>query len=523
MVLKGGCNWMSLSVRFLGLEAGGKSIVVLNKEDAEDLGVSGLDRIRIKSDEREVVAIVNTATKLIGKGTIGVYDEVRNSLDLKEGQKVDVDISPLPASVYYIRNKLARRKLTYEEILDIIRDIVKGNLSEVEIASFVTALHVFGLDLDEATSLSRAMVETGNTLKINRPLIVDKHSIGGVPGDKTTLLIVPIVAASGLTIPKSSSRAITSAAGTADRAEVLMPVGLNLEEMRNVVEKTDGCIIWGGSLYLAPADDIFVKVENPLSIDPLLLPSIMSKKKAVGTNLLVVDIPTGRGTKVKTIGDADLLAKDFIELGNRLDMRVQCAITYGEQPVGRTIGPALEAKEALSILMGKEDAPDLIDKATHISGILLDMVGKKNGKETAAQILRSGKAERKLREIIGAQGGDPQTKPEDINVGDQTFTTRSEKKGFLLWINNASLVELARLAGAPKDKGAGICLHKKIGDTVKKNESLFTVYAERNSKLQRALDDLEKTPILGIGDRMEMLIHEVRERPVTKKTFVLER
>ena len=282
-------------------------------------------------------------------------------------------------------------------------------------------------------------------------------------------------------------------------------------------------MVWGGSLNLAPADDMFVRIEHPLSIDPLLLPSIMSKKKAVNTDLLVLDIPTGRGTKVKTIGDAELLAKDFMELGRRLNIKVQCAITYGEQPVGYTIGPSLEAHEALSVLMGRTEVPDLVDKATDIAGILLEMSGKKDGKNLALEILKSGKAEKKLREIIEAQGGDPNVKPEDIHIGDETFTVRSEKSGYLLWINNASLVEMARLAGAPKDKGAGIRLHKKIGDPVRKKDPLFTVYAERNIKLERAINRLEESYVLGVGERREMLIHEVKELPVPKKTFMLER
>ena len=514
---------MKLQVKFLGLEAGGRSVVVLNREDAEDLGVSSLGRVRVRSNGKELTAIVNTTTKLIVEGYVGVYEEVRNALNLSEGVEIDVEMAPFPTSLYFIRNKLRGRKLTYDEVYEITRDVVEGNLSEIEIASFVTAMHTFGLDLDEATNLSLAMVETGNTLKLNKPLIVDKHSIGGVPGDKTTLLVVPIIAACGLTIPKSSSRAITSAAGTADRAEILMPVGLDIDEMRQVVEKTNGCIVWGGSIYLAPADDIFVRVEHPLSIDPLLLPSIMSKKKAVGANLLVMDIPTGRGTKVKTIGEADLLAKDFIELGKRLGMTVQCALTYGEQPVGNAIGPALEAREALSILMGNEHILDLIDKATLMAGILLEMCGKENGKELALQALRSGNAEKKLREIVAAQGGNPEIRPEDIVVGDQQFTVCSNKAGYLLWIDNTSIVEVSRLAGAPKDKGAGILLHKKIGDRVEKDEPLFTMYAERNAKLQRGLDELEKTSVMGVGERMEMLIHEVKERPVTKKAFMLER
>jgi len=514
---------MRLRARILGLEAGGKSVVVLNKEDAEDLGVSSLERVRISRDGRESIAIVNTATKLIERGTVGVYEEVRTSLGLEGEEEVEVEIAPLPSSVYFIRNKLRQRKLTYPEIREIVRDMVRGNLSEIEIASFVTALHIFGLDLDEATSLSRAMVETGNILELDRHPIVDKHSIGGVPGDKTTLLVVPIIAAAGLTIPKSSSRAITSAAGSADRIEVLMPVSLSLDEMRRVVEKTSGCMVWGGSLNLAPADDLFVRIEHPLSIDPLLLPSIMSKKKAVNADLLVLDIPAGRGTKVKTIGDAELLAKDFMELGRRLDIKVRCAITYGEQPVGYTIGPSLEAHEALSVLMGRAEVPDLVDKATDIAGILLEMAGKGDGKNLASAILSSGKAEKKLREIIDAQGGDPEIMPEDIPIGDECFTVRSGKSGYLLWINNALLVEMARLAGAPKDKGAGVRLHKKIGDIVRVNDPLLTVYSEKSVKLERAIERFEGSYALGIGERREMLIHEVKEFPVPKKTFMLER
>ncbi|MEM2146822.1 MAG: hypothetical protein QW279_15775, partial [Candidatus Jordarchaeaceae archaeon] len=296
-----------------------------------------------------------------------------------------------------------------------------------------------------------------------------------------------------------------------------------LEEMKRVVEKTNGCMVWGGTLNLAPADDIFIRVEHPLSIDPLLLPSIMSKKKAVGATHMVLDIPTGRGTKVKTIGEADLLAKDFMELGRRLDIKVQCALTYGEQPIGYTVGPALEAREALGVLTRKIKVPDLIDKAISIAGILLEMNGKKNGKEIALGILHSGKAEKKMREIIEAQGGNPKIELEDIPIGDQKYTIRSGKNGIILWINNTSLAEIARLAGAPKDKGAGIYLHKKIGDQVKEGEPLLTIYAERDLKIQRALDNLEKSDVLGIGKRMDMLIHEVKEFPVGKTAFIIER
>jgi AMP phosphorylase len=302
-----------------------------------------------------------------------------------------------------------------------------------------------------------------------------------------------------------------------------MPVDLSIEEMKNVVEKTNGCIVWGGNLYLAPADDIFVQVEYPLSIDPLLLPSIMSKKKAVGANFLVIDIPCGRGTKIKTIGDANLLAKDFISLGKKLNIKTQCAITYGEQPIGYTIGAALEAKEALEVLMRRKNVPDLIDKATHIAGILFEMVGKKNGQQLATEILKSGKAEQKLREIITMQGGDGEIKPEDIPIGDYGLDVTADRNGYVLWINNTSLSEIARAAGSPKDKGAGILLYKKLGDKVSKGEKLFTVYAEKSRKLERVREKIEEEETIGVRERMEMLIHEVKEIPVHKKSFILER
>lgn len=513
---------MRLKVKLVGITSGGKPIVILNRDDAEELGLRGLDRVTIKYDKTELTAIVNVSSTLVKRGEIGVYEEL-DHVKLKENKDIEITVAKFPKSLQFLREKLKGRKLVYEEILEIVKDVVKGNLNEVEIASFVTTLHDFGLDLDDAANLSLAMVETGEQLKLNKKIICDKHSVGGVPGDKTTLLVVPIVAAAGLTIPKTSSRAITSASGSADRAEVLMPVGLDVEEMRRVVEKTNGCIVWGGALHLAPADDIFVQIEYPLSIDPLLLPSIMSKKKAVGANFLVIDIPCGRGTKVKTIGDADLLAKDFITLGKKLGIATQCIITYGEQPVGYTIGPALEAKEALEVLMRRKNISDLIDKATHIAGMLLEMTGKKNGQQVATEILKSGKAEEKLREIITEQGGDPEIKPEDIAVGDYGLDVTSDKNGYVLWMNNIGLSETARAAGSPKDKGAGIILYKKLGEKVSKGEKLFTVYAEKSRKLERVREKVEEEKTIGVGEKMEMLIHEVKEMPEHKKAFILER
>lgn len=513
---------MKLKAKILGIEAGEKPIVVLNEEDAADLGVSGLSRVTLGSGGAETTAVVNTTRSVVQKGTIGIFEKLAVTMNAANGSDVEVLPAKYPASIGSIRAKTKNRRLSYEDFLEIVKDTLAGKLSEIELTSFVTALDSFGLDMEEAVSMARAMVETGRKLEFNAPYVVDKHSIGGVPGDKTTLLVVPIVAACGLTIPKTSSRSITSAAGTADRAEVLMPVTLSADEMKAVVNKTGGCIVWGGSLDLAPADDIFIRIEQPLSIDPLMMPSIMSKKKAVGAEYLVLDIPCGRGTKLKTIGDADLLAKDMIELGNRLGIRTECAITYGEQPIGHTIGPALEAREALEVIMRKRNVPDLLDKAKHIAGMLLSMVGK-DGPKLVDDAMKSGKAEEKLRQIIFEQGGNHDVQPEDIEVGKYGLDIHSDRKGVVLWANNHVFASVARAAGSPSDKGAGIHLHKKIGDCVEKDERLFTIYADKARKLKRAKDALEEEEAVAVGDRIEMLVHAVRENPLHKKSFILER
>ena len=513
---------MRLRTLISGVESGGKPIVALNRFDADEIGVTASGRVKLIF-KKEITAIVNIATTSVKRGFIGVNEEVRELLSLKSNSIIDVEIAAFPKSLQFIRHKLAGRKLLYEEVYEIVKDVVHGNLNESEIASFVTALHIQGLGLDEATSLASSMVRTGKQLNFRKKIIVDKHSVGGVPGDKTTLLVVPIVAAAGLVIPKTSSRAITSAAGTADRAETLMPVDLGSEEMKRVVQKSNGCIVWGGSLELAPADDVFVRTEYSLHIDPLLLPSIMSKKKAVGATHLVVDIPAGRGAKVKTVGEADLLAKDIIELGQRMRIHANCVITHGEQPVGFSIGPSLEAREALEVLMNKKNVPDLIDKACHVAGTVFEIAGKKNGYNLAKNVLQTGKAEKKLREIISLQGGNSKLRPDDLVTGDQVLHIKAMKSGQILWIDNNSIVEMARAAGAPKDKGAGIVLNKKCGDKVRRNDILFTVFAEKSRKLSRSEDILREQDPIGIGRTMEMFIHKVKESPIVKRAFVLDR
>ncbi|MGD8545342.1 MAG: AMP phosphorylase [Candidatus Bathyarchaeota archaeon] len=508
---------MELRARLLDIHAGGKRIAILDNEIASIVGVHSSDRVKITYENEDLIAIVNVAQDFSSKH-IGLYQEISKELSVSEGEILEVKPAERPEALEYIQAKINGERLREDHIQKIIEDVVEGRFSDIELASLVTSLHINGLSMNENEALSKSMVDTGSTILLKRRPILDKHSIGGVPGDKTTIMVVPIIAAAGFFIPKTSSRAVTSPAGTADVVESLCPVDLSADEIKEIVEKTCGCMVWGGALELAPADDIFIQIEYPLAIDPLLLPSIMSKKKAVSATHLIIDIPTGRGAKVKTIGQAYTLAHDFVDLGNRLEMTVQCAITFGEQPIGYAVGPALEAREALYSLMGIGPA-DLREKALDIAGILLEMTNTKNGKRMARDILKSGKAEKKLREIIEAQGGNPEVQPEEIEVGDQIAEIRADKDGRVLWVNNKRIAQFAKQAGAPREKGAGVLLKTKLGHYVKKGNTLFEIYAERNSRLQSAIELAEKFEAIGLSKKPEerMLVGRVPPPIIYKK------
>ena len=514
---------MELVAEVLNITAGGRRIAILGEETASLLGVHSSDRIRVTYGDQQIIAIANLATHF-PQNRIGLYEEISKTLGLKGDETVKVQLAQLPESLRHVRAKVRGERLREHDMVTIVKDVVERHLSEVEIAAFLTALNIYGLSMGENEALSRAMVETGKTLDFGEAPILDKHSIGGLPGDKTSLLVVPIVAAAGFTIPKTSSRAVTSPAGTADRVETLCPVNLSISEIKAVVDKTNGCLVWGGALDLAPADDLSIQIEYPLGIDPLLLPSIMSKKKAIGATHIAIDIPTGSSAKIKNMTEAYTLASDFVDLGKRLGMNIQCALTFGEQPLGFAIGPALEAQEALTTLMGSGPA-DLKEKAVSLTGMLFEMVGVEGGRQKAENILQSGKAERKLREIIEAQGGNPRVKSDELPIGNNKTEVRANQAGRVLWISTEDIVHIAREAGAPREKGAGVMLKAKLGDAVKKNGALFEIYAERSGKLESALELAEKLQPIMLSKRPEerMLLDRVPEKIAIEKPFMLER
>lgn len=483
---------MKLKAKDIDISSGGPLIAVMNNKDAAMLDLHVMDRIKIKKGNKIETVVVDIAqsSKVVPKGRLGVFEEVISSLNLKNNDIVDITIARKPLSIDYIKKKLNGQRLSKEEINQIVWDIVHNKLSAVELAYFVAACYTNVMTTEETILLTKAMVEHGDVLKLNKHPVVDKHSIGGIPGNRTTLVVVPIIAAAGYYIPKTSSRSITSAAGTADTMEVLANVVFSIKKMKEIVLKTRGCIVWGGALNLAPADDKIIAVERPLEIDAesQLLASIMAKKHSVSSTHILIDVPVNKDSKVKNMVEALKLKKEFEKIGKKLKKHVKVLITDGRQPIGNGIGPALEARDVLWLLKRDPRRPlDLEKKCLMMCANLFGMVGIKDGYRKALELLDSGKAYAKMVEIIKAQNGN-ETAAEDIKIGKYSFDVLSAKSGKAIDIDNVLVSRIARIAGAPHDKGAGIYLYKHIGSKVKRGEKMFTIYSESRHEFEYAKD-----------------------------------
>ncbi len=479
---------MQLKAKKIDLVAG-EHIVILNKKDVEKIGLRSQARVNVSKGGKTSRAVVDSSESLVEKGEIGLVNKVIDDLEAEEGDRLTVKQTGRPESVEHIREKLEGKELSTHAINEIIEDIVEKRLSDIELSAYVSGTYSQGMNNREIKDLINAMIDTGDVIEWDEHPIFDHHSIGGVPGNKITLLIVPIVAAAGLTIPKTSSRAISSAGGTADIFETLTNVVLSTEEIKSISEDIGGVIAWGGAVNLAPSDDMIIRAEYPLRIDPYpqVLASVLSKKKATGAEYLVMDIPVGPETKVESRELGRKYARDFVSLSEEIGIETRCALSYGGQPVGRAIGPAIEAKEALRALEGKDVPSSLIEKSTKLAGMVLEQGGINDGKKEAARILNSGEALDKMKQIIDRQGGDPEVTSNDVEIGEYSREIYSKEEGYVDSINNSQIIKIVRCAGGPHCKGAGILLRKKKGDKVEEDELLYTVYSEQKSDLEDAV------------------------------------
>jgi len=392
-----------------------------------------------------------------------------------------------------IQKKLLGKKLSYHEVYTIMDEIAHERLSEILTTYFVASSFREGYTPQELYHFTKAMVETGNTLHF-KGIVADKHSTGGVSGARTTMILVPIVASAGFKIPKISSRAITSPAGTADVMEVLANVNFTPSQIEKIVNDIGGCVAWNGHLGIAPADDIIIKVEEPLSFESFdkIIISIMAKKVAASTTHLILDIPVGKTMKIRHFADAEKVAQKFKMLGEKFHMKIITDINETLEPPGRGVGPVLEARDVLYVLEQKKDRPLKLEaKALRLAGKLLDICFKdahikKNGEEEAKRILIEGTALKKFREIIKAQKGNSDVSSDTIKLSPHKIEICAMKSGKIKDIDNYNLNTVAKVLGAPKDKNAGIYLLKKLDETVEKKEPMFILYSSDKYSLKEA-------------------------------------
>jgi AMP phosphorylase len=475
----------------------GEFTVILNRKDADVMGVRSLDRVKVSNERESMTAIVELTDSVVGAGQVGLLKKGRIKLSVEPNTNVRVTPVTRPRSIEIIKKRLNNQEITTDEIETLTEEITNHRLSDVELSAFVCSTYMNPLNNREIKDLTLAMVKTGELIEVDVEPIFDFHSIGGVPGNKVTLIVVPIVAAAGLSIPKTCSRAISSAGGTADILETIANVTLPGWKIKEITEKVGGTIAWGGGVNIAPADDIIIRAEYPLSIDPYsqVIASVLAKKKAVGADHLLMDIPTGPHTKVESMETARKYARDFMDIGMKIGINVQCAITYGGQPVGRNIGPALEVQEALKVLENDPPSSSTVEKATSLAGIILEMGGfSGNGKSEAMKILKSGEALEKFREIIQAQGTDkPDIHSADVPLGEFKDNILSPGDGYVSSIHNKDIVRIARAAGCPHDKFGGIVLRKKIGHQVERGDVLFEIYSSNDQRLKMAVQTARKS------------------------------
>jgi thymidine phosphorylase len=495
----------TLRLRRLGIDSYRHAIVYMHVDCpvCRSEGFSVQSRVQLSLRERTVVASLQMVTgDLLQIDDAGLSDIAWQALGAKADDVVAIDHPPPLESLSHVRAKVYGGRLDDQALRAIIGDIVAGRYSDVHLAAFVTACAGERLDGDEILSLTRAMAAAGERLAWANHPIMDKHSVGGLPGNRTTPIVVAIVAAAGLTIPKTSSRAITSPAGTADAMETLAPVNLSTALMRRVVEREGGCIVWGGAVNLSPADDVLIGVERPLDLDSegQLVASVLSKKLAAGSTHVVIDIPVGLTAKVRSPESASALSARLVEIGHAVGISVDVMVGDGTQPIGRGIGPSLEALDVVAVLENRTDAPRALrERALALAGRVIELgQGRPAGAglPAARRLLEEGSAWRKFEAICNAQGGlrEPPRAPHRRPV-------LAQREGFVNAIDNRRLARAAKLAGAPASPSAGIEFLAPLGTQVAAGQPLFVVHAAAPGEMDYAFAYLAQQPeIVKVAD-----------------------
>ena len=488
--------------------------LILTPDDCEKLGVGLGGRVYATGPKGSITMFVSTTRDVLKPGEVIISAKNSEIIGISDGDTVDVVFVSAPAAVSYVRKKIDGKRLTKDEIAEVIEDIQNENLTYEEVAIWLTALRTRGMDAEEISYVAMALANLNNRIQYGRAPIFDFQSMNGVAGNKISPIVVSIVAAAGFTISNASPHALTNACGIADMMSTVCNVMLTASETKKVVDATNGCFASTKPMNVM-ADYYMAFIENKLGIyiRPLMIASILGKKLLSGVTCALIEVPTGAGTYAETIEDARAFMTEFVETGKKLGIHVESVITQGDTPVGNAIGPVLEAKEVLEVLEGRGSDPSVSDKACEMAGIILEMAGIFNGREMAYSILGTGKALEKFREIVKAQEGNGNVKSEDLRPGKYVCEIKSKFNGEIEKIDNDRIKTIAKTAGSPTDKGAGILLMRKKTDVVSKGDVLFRIYAEDERKLREAEKMAESIPPVSTGHMILERIGGKKVRP----------
>jgi len=492
----------NLIARRLGLDTHDELVAVTRRDSpvCRSEGFSAHARVRLKNGGHGIIAtLYQVDSGLLERDEVGLSESAWQRLGVTEGDPVHISHPHPVASLSQVRARVFGERLARPEMHAVINDIVAGRYADVHLAMFLTSMAEREPDDDELVDMIDAMVAAGERLEWRRQIIVDKHCVGGLPGNRTTPLVVSIVAEHGLWMPKTSSRAITSPAGTADTVETMTRVDLDIAMLKTVVEKHGGCMAWGGAMHLSPVDDMLIRVERLMDIDAegQMVASVLSKKVAAGATHLVLDVPVGETAKVRSREAANRLAARMQTIGARFGLKTRVLITDGSQPVGRGIGPALEAHDVLAVLANADHQPrELRERAVSLAGALLELAGEARdgqGEQAAEETLASGRARVRFEAICRAQGG-LRSPP----VARHEHQMLSEHAGVITRFDNRRLARVAKLAGAPSAPAAGVYMHVRLGDQIEAGKPVYAIHAESRGELAYAREFAEANGIVRI-------------------------
>ena len=466
------------------------NIVIINTEQAADYGIKDDDKISLIRKWEEFVVDVALSDKYVQANEIWVTKDFLEEYPIMEWDTVLVSfVKNNPLSMQAIRKKLLWKKINEEEIDAIIEDVKDNKINDLVLAYYVATSFFYKSDIHELAYTTKATAYTWDIYRFPG-VVAGKYCIWWVPGNETTMIIVPILASLWITLPKSFSKAITSPAATGECVNVLMDIEFDKQEIIRITDRVWACLVWNEKLNLAPVNDRIIKVSAPLGMEPYarMISSIMAKNYAMWINHCLIDIPMWPTAKVWTLKDAKRVAKRFREIWEYLWIKMDVEITDGSQPIGRWIWACLQAREALRILQQHSDkSEDLEKKAIFLAAKILLLCGKVKSMKAAATLVKSQlnnwEAWKKMQEIIKAQNWNPNIKSEDIQLGKFSHDVIAEKDCIIKKVDMKHLNTMVRWLWAPKQYEAWIYLYKRLWDKVRKWEIIYTMYSNSANKL----------------------------------------